>query len=467
MKRLIIPLLATVLLLNATAFGQGCDLTGWRIFIDPGHGGSDPGAIGPTGLQEKEVTLDAGLQLLHWLEGFGAEVSMSRTSDVFIPLTTRADMANSFGAHRFISVHVNGFTDPSANGTEVFVVPNPRHVTQHLGQGTLKYLLAHLGLRNRGLKFANFTVLVRTQMPAALSESAFITNPFEESLLRESHVRGRIAEAHAYAICRNVSDFGEGSNQSDSSGIELESDSQQAQDFHHGSLRIIGEIRGRKGFLRPRFSPDGNHIVFSGAGNKSLYLAAVANLQPQLLDAESAAGINLGWSPDGRPLALTPRRLDLPSAVAYIRDEQLWVEIDGENQQITDDGLLYSDPKLSPMMDKVLVTGRNFDGSGLFVIDLKTKRKFNLSLLGVGQLSGYNLSYAGAWSPDGQRVLFSLTQDDGYTHVASDLYVINYNGANLIQMTNDGLVKLNPDWSVRNQIAFESGDRKIIIAEMP
>jgi len=118
-------------------------------------------------------------------------------------------------------------------------------------------------------------------------------------------------------------------------------------------------------------------------------------------------------------------------------------------------------------MDKVLVTGSNSEGSGLFVIDLNTKRKYNLSLLGVGRSGGHNLSYAGAWSPDGQRVLFSLTQDDGYTHVASDLYVIDYNGANLAQLTNDGLVKLNPDWSVRNQIAFESGDGRIIIAEIP
>jgi N-acetylmuramoyl-L-alanine amidase len=88
--------------------------------------------------------------------------------------------------------------NPSANGTEVYVIPNPREVTRDLGQQLLSYLIDYLGLRNRGLKFANFTVLIRTSMPAALSESAFISNPYEESLLWDPDFRASIAEAHAY-----------------------------------------------------------------------------------------------------------------------------------------------------------------------------------------------------------------------------------------------------------------------------
>lgn len=207
MKKLLLHL-CTLSLLIVVGIGntaaQTCNLTGRKIFVDAGHGGSDPGAIGAAGLQEKEVNLDVALRLRDWLQGFGATVEMSRTTDIFIPLGTRADLANSFGADRFISIHNNAFTSPSANGTETFTAPNPSVVTRDFGQQTLNYLLWYLGLRNRGLKTANFTVLLRTQMPAVLSESAFVTNPAEEVLLADSTARGWIAEAHAYAICQHL-----------------------------------------------------------------------------------------------------------------------------------------------------------------------------------------------------------------------------------------------------------------------
>ncbi|MDQ3755865.1 MAG: N-acetylmuramoyl-L-alanine amidase [Acidobacteriota bacterium] len=69
---------------------------------------------------------------------------------------------------------------------------------------TLNYLLWYLGLRNRGLKTANFTVLLGTTMPAVLSESAFVTNPAEEALLADPAARAWVAEAHAYAICQHL-----------------------------------------------------------------------------------------------------------------------------------------------------------------------------------------------------------------------------------------------------------------------
>jgi N-acetylmuramoyl-L-alanine amidase len=394
--------LTGLLLLGSVAFSQDCDLSGWKLFVDPGHGGSDPGAIGPSGLREKDVTLDVGLQLRDWLEWYGATVGISRTDDVFVPLTTRASLANSFGADRFSSVHMNAFHDPSANGTEVYVVPNPSATTRDLGQQTLDYLVGYLGLRNRGLKFANFTVLVRTSMPAALSESAFISNPFEESLLWDPDFRALIAQAHADGICWHLWTFG---------GVEnsLAAPRFQPLDSYLGSLHVTGLIEGAKPFFDPRFSADGSRLTFSVAGGRFLYEAGLDTYEIR------------------------------PATASY--------------RPVTN--------------DKILVTRNDYNGSALLVIDLKTQKEFNLSLLGVGRLGAENLGYEGTWSPDGRKVLFSLTRDDGHAPLGSELYLVDYDGRGLTQLTHDGSVKMNPHWSARNQIAFEDAEGRILIAEMP
>jgi len=141
MKRFLFHLCTLSLIVGlcfgSTAAQQTCNLTGRKIFVDAGHGGSDPGAIGPTGLQEKDVNLDVALRLRDWLQDLGASVEMSRTTDIFIPLGTRADLANGFGADRFISIHNNAFTSPTANGTETFTAPNPSATTRDFGQKTM------------------------------------------------------------------------------------------------------------------------------------------------------------------------------------------------------------------------------------------------------------------------------------------------------------------------------------------
>src|SRR5262249_27660006 len=130
-------LVAFLFLLALPAFGQDCDLTGYRLFIDPGHGGADSGAVGPTGYFEKTATLYTGLYLRDWLQYLGATVGMSRTTDTTVSLTARATAANNFRAHRFISVHYNSFSNPSVDGTETFVVPNATARTRNLGQSVL------------------------------------------------------------------------------------------------------------------------------------------------------------------------------------------------------------------------------------------------------------------------------------------------------------------------------------------
>lgn len=100
---------------------------GTRIVIDPGHGGNDPGATG-NGLIEKELNLDVALRLRDLLEadtgdpngGGSWQVVMTRTSDVDVSLQARVDIANSWPADRFVSIHHNAFSSPAANGTETY-----------------------------------------------------------------------------------------------------------------------------------------------------------------------------------------------------------------------------------------------------------------------------------------------------------------------------------------------------------
>ncbi len=500
-------------LLASPVAGQDCDLTGLRLFIDPGHGGSDPGAIGPTGLLEKDVTLDVSLKLRDWLWWFGAEVGMSRTVDVFVPLATRANEANAFGARRFSSIHMNGFSDPSANGTETYVVPNPPPITRDFGQKTQNSLIQYLGLRDRGLKFANFTVLVRTTMPAALSESAFITNPIEESYLGDENVRWWIAEAHAYAICASLYEYGElGVAQTAPTPPEPQRVEFRRLSANLGRLEVIGTIGSTRGLTGARFSPDGNRIAFSERGYNGLYVADRSVFQTQQVSHEPGVGFGFSWSPDGRMIAfrsqerttfavrtvrLSTRAVETiaesarpirpvfksdgtlhivdeagasgpvaPSPSVFIKDDQVWVEREGTAEQLTDDGLVYSDPKLSPRNDLVIVTGNSKSGSALFVIDLSTRQPYDLSALGSGRAGGLNLGHDATWSPDGRHVLFSVTGDDGYKYLASDLYVVDPDGTNLIRLTDDGSVKVNVDWSARDELAFEDAEGHIVIAKI-
>src|SRR5690606_19536524 len=94
-----------------------------RVALDPGHGGHDPGAVGPRGLREKDVTLDiahrAGPLIAQEL---GISTLLTRDTDVYVPLDERAAKANAFGADLFVSIHCNASADPSARGIMTFVL---------------------------------------------------------------------------------------------------------------------------------------------------------------------------------------------------------------------------------------------------------------------------------------------------------------------------------------------------------
>jgi N-acetylmuramoyl-L-alanine amidase len=172
------------------------------IVLDPGHGGSDPGAIGPGGDQEKTVTFAVAQDLKGLLEKAGATVIMTRQSDadVFGPnasgvdeLGARANIANSRKADLFLSIHANSFGNPTVNGTATYYYPKSNNDSL-LAQSIQDSYIQATGLQDRGIAQANFYVLKHTDMPASLIELAFISNPNEEKLLMDSQFQLKMAQ---------------------------------------------------------------------------------------------------------------------------------------------------------------------------------------------------------------------------------------------------------------------------------
>lgn len=161
------------------------------IVLDPGHGGSDPGAIGPSNYMEKTATLAVAKRVQALLEKAGAKVIMTREDDrdVFGPkasaveeLSARSGLANSRKADVFLSIHINAFTDPSVGGTSTYYYQKTKYDLM-LAQALQTSLVEAGKLQDRRVNPANFYVIKRTRMPAALIELAFISNPDEEKLL--------------------------------------------------------------------------------------------------------------------------------------------------------------------------------------------------------------------------------------------------------------------------------------------
>lgn len=154
-----------------------------KVFLDAGHGGKDPGALG-NGMQEKNITLPVTLEIGEILKRHGVTVGYTRTTDTFMELSDRANKANNFGADIFVSIHCNAFNNSSAKGVETY-----SHIGSvkgsRLAQSIQNSILSSkLYTVNRGTKTANFAVLRLTKMPAALVEMAFITNGEDANILK-------------------------------------------------------------------------------------------------------------------------------------------------------------------------------------------------------------------------------------------------------------------------------------------
>jgi N-acetylmuramoyl-L-alanine amidase len=200
------------------------------IVLDPGHGGSDPGCIGKSGLQEKVITLDVSLALKKMLvERAGLNVILARESDIMVPLESRTVIANQKRADLFVSIHVNAHRDRKREGVETFFLnfsPDPAVVelaaqenatsTKNIGQmkeiiqkiaknskvdesrdlaeRIQKNLLQALSaanpkIKDLGVRGAPFWVLIGSEMPSVLVEISHLSNTGEEARLKTARYR--------------------------------------------------------------------------------------------------------------------------------------------------------------------------------------------------------------------------------------------------------------------------------------
>lgn len=171
-----------------------------KIFLDPGHGGSDPGAINRSlGVVEKDIALDIAQRTKVILQNKGYTVVMSRTTDEFVSLESRVNMANKSNANYFVSIHVNSALTEEANGIETYYYPTSI-VGSQFAITVQTQLINQLKLKDRGVKPRDLYVLRKTKMPAILTEIGFLSNTVEGTLLSTKEFKQRAAQALADGI---------------------------------------------------------------------------------------------------------------------------------------------------------------------------------------------------------------------------------------------------------------------------
>lgn len=162
--------------------------------LDPGHGGNDSGAVGPTKLREKDVVLTVSLKLGAMLSQAGIKVTYTRSTDVYPSLSSRYQLANSQGVDYFISVHANS-DGPTAKGIET-LCRTSGSVAHKLAASVQDAMIAATRDTNRGIKFrTDLAVLNGTSMPAILPEIGFISHPATEAEFRKDSYLDLIARS--------------------------------------------------------------------------------------------------------------------------------------------------------------------------------------------------------------------------------------------------------------------------------
>lgn len=179
------------------------------VVIDPGHGGSDPGAKAIDGQTEAELNLKVANKVVPMLKAKGYEVIMTRSRDEYIGLSNRAEIANDKNAEVFLSIHFNAFSNEKAHGIEVLYAseeetPNKTTNQTLLAQEVLDALIDETGSYNRGLKNTpKIAVLRKTNMSAALVELGFLTNPEDLEAINSSGYLDKLARG----ICKGIENY--------------------------------------------------------------------------------------------------------------------------------------------------------------------------------------------------------------------------------------------------------------------
>lgn len=170
----------------------------FKLFLDPGHGGTDPGAVG-NGLQEKNVTLQIATRIRDILTAEYSNVSilMSRTGDQTVSLTERTNAANAWGANYFLSIHINA---GGGTGFESYIYPNVGAPTTTYQRVIHQEVVKVNELTDRGMKQADLHVLRESAMPALLTENGFIDNASDAAKMKSSAWLDKVARGHVNGL---------------------------------------------------------------------------------------------------------------------------------------------------------------------------------------------------------------------------------------------------------------------------
>lgn len=175
-----------------------------KLYLDPGHGGTDPGAQG-NGIKEKDITLDIAKNIKNILLTVyqNVEVKMSRENDATKSLNQRTTEANSWGADFYLSIHCNA-ANGAARGYEDYIHSSLSSSSQTaIYQNIIHAEVTKLNnLTDRGKKKADFHVLRESAMPALLSENGFIDNPADAALMKDPLWRQKVAQGHVNGIVK-------------------------------------------------------------------------------------------------------------------------------------------------------------------------------------------------------------------------------------------------------------------------
>lgn len=233
------------------------------FIIDPGHGGSDPGAVA-NGYKEKDLTLETSFNLKAELERCGTTAIMTRTEDIDVELTARGKLALDNKANAIISIHFNSFSDLNAHGAEVLYsfLEECRASSQWIAECILEEAIK-LGMYKRGTWTKesgttlgrNYFGMLRGAEPVAgvICEGLFITNAGDIQLLKTAGFLKNLAKAYAKGICRSygIQYIEENTNPMPAPYKDWDRVSDYAQEAVL-ALQKAGIMVGGDGFFKPR-----------------------------------------------------------------------------------------------------------------------------------------------------------------------------------------------------------------------
>ena len=216
----------------------------YKVFIDPGHGGYDNGAV-QNGVLEDEINLQISKKIESKLKAKGVQVEMSRYDDTYFSLTDRTRMANNWGADIFVSIHQNSATSSSAKGIETYYHPT-RQDSRELASEIQDDLIQYTNAVDRGVKTANYAVIRTASMSSSLVECGFVSNPTEAKNLSSSSYQDKVAEG----IVNGIMDYLEENvilNNAGSNNNNNNSGSSNTTTTQSGTVKVNGALNVRSG----------------------------------------------------------------------------------------------------------------------------------------------------------------------------------------------------------------------------